>query len=359
MRLRPARAGKRLCAGARSLVVLATLALLTAVAGLPPANATFSASTATSTSFTAYSLAAPTGLGASGTSTVTLSWTATTSGSASGTRVFRGTASGGPYTQIAQIAGLATTSTTDTPGTGTFYCVVEAYYNGGGANWTSPDSNQASITITPTPAFMRTVGTATCGDTSNTVTVPAGGVAAGHTLIVRLSNRGNNAGAVSASDSKGNTYTLDADILTFPSRTTVFSAYISTALVQNDTITVTHPSSSSESVAVGEFSGIASTNRVETASTATANTGTPSVSLTTTNANDLVYGTFAMQGNMTVTDPAGWTTHSFLSPSCGGGPGASTNSGAYRVASSTGTYTYNPTSNSNVWVAAIVAYKAG
>jgi hypothetical protein len=112
-------------------------------------------------------------------------------------------------------------------------------------------------------------------------------------------------------------------------------------------------------VAVGEFSGIASTNRVDTANTTTANTGTPSVSLTTTTANDLVYGTFAMQGNMTVTDPAGWTTHSFLSPSCGGGPGNSTNSGAYRVASSTGTYTYNPTSDSNVWVAAIVAYKAG
>jgi hypothetical protein len=65
-RSRRVRVGGRLRARARSLGVLALLALVTAVAGLPPANATFSANTATSTSFTADSLAAPTGLGASG-----------------------------------------------------------------------------------------------------------------------------------------------------------------------------------------------------------------------------------------------------------------------------------------------------
>src|SRR4051812_40717199 len=209
--MRPrSRVGERRRSMASAVAVLGAVAVLS---GLPTVTANFAASTSTTSSMTAYSLSAPTALGATGTSTVSLSWTATTSGSATGTRVFRGTASGGPYTQIAQIAGLATTSTTDSPGTGTFYYVVEAYYDGGGANWTSPDSNQAAVTITPIPAFVKTVGTASCGGTSDAVTVPAGGVAAGHTLIVRLSNRSNNVGAVSASDSKGNTYTLDADIL--------------------------------------------------------------------------------------------------------------------------------------------------
>ena len=87
------------------------------------------------------SLAAPTSLTVSG--TVTLTWTATTSAYATGTRVYRSTTSGGPYTQIAQIVGLATTTYNDAPGAGTFFYVVAAYYNAGGANWTSPNSNEA------------------------------------------------------------------------------------------------------------------------------------------------------------------------------------------------------------------------
>jgi len=89
-------------------------------------------------------LAAPTSLSLSGAATVTLSWTATTSGWASGTQILRSSTSGGPYTQIAQITGLSTTTYNDTPGTGNYYYVVRGYYNGNGANWTSPNSNEAA-----------------------------------------------------------------------------------------------------------------------------------------------------------------------------------------------------------------------
>ena len=85
-------------------------------------------------------LAAPTLLTLSG--SVNLSWTATTSSYASGTRIFRATSSGGPYVQIAQLVGLSTTTYTDSPGTGVFFYVVVAYYNANGANWTSVNSNE-------------------------------------------------------------------------------------------------------------------------------------------------------------------------------------------------------------------------
>lgn len=100
-----------------------------------------------SNSFSTLTLAAPTGLTASpyGT-TVNLSWTATSSTRATGHRVLRATSAGGPYSQIAQIAPRTTTTYADSPGGGTFYYVVRSYYDAGGANWFSANSNSASAT---------------------------------------------------------------------------------------------------------------------------------------------------------------------------------------------------------------------
>jgi signal peptidase len=98
------------------------------------------------------SLAAPTSLTANGIgATVNLNWTATTSSNATGTAVLRGTASGGPYSEITRISGLGTTAYADTPGNGTFYYVVQAYYSANGANWTSGNSNEASATASTCP----------------------------------------------------------------------------------------------------------------------------------------------------------------------------------------------------------------
>src|SRR5712691_9132197 len=109
-------------------------------AGIPAGWATFTKTTSAAGSVSTATLAAPTSLavsvsGSGPTATVTLTWTATTSSWATGTRVFRGSVSGGPYAQIAQISGLGTVSFADSPaGGGTFYYVVEAYYSGNGAN---------------------------------------------------------------------------------------------------------------------------------------------------------------------------------------------------------------------------------
>ena len=93
-----------------------------------------------SNNFTADTLNSPTGLTATGGSSVSLGWTATSDTYASGHRVFRGTANGGPYSQIAQVTPRTTTTYTDSPGAGSYYYVVRAYYQ----NWESLNSNEKS-----------------------------------------------------------------------------------------------------------------------------------------------------------------------------------------------------------------------
>jgi cellulose 1,4-beta-cellobiosidase len=94
-----------------------------------------------------------TGLGATaacdgpGTAKVTLSWTATASSFADGSDVYRGSASGGPYTNIAHVTGRTTTTFADTglTQTTTYYYVIQATAN----SWTSVNTAQAQAT-TPT-----------------------------------------------------------------------------------------------------------------------------------------------------------------------------------------------------------------
>src|SRR5207302_9984225 len=96
-------------------------------------------------------------------------------------------------------------------------------------------------------ALVRNVGSTGSGATGTTiaVTVPAGSVAAGHTLIVTVA-LDPAAAAVSCSDSKGNTYTKDVDLTlgsgTDGVRTVVCSAAVRTPLAAGNTIVVTHPS---------------------------------------------------------------------------------------------------------------------
>ena len=76
-------------------------------------------------------------------SDVNLSWTATVDTYATGHRVLRGTASGGPYSQIAEVTPRTTTTYTDSPADGTYYYVLRAFYQ----NWESVNGNEASATV--------------------------------------------------------------------------------------------------------------------------------------------------------------------------------------------------------------------
>lgn len=135
----------------RPLLPLA-VALVMVTAGMSQAVFVESAVTVPG-SFKATTLAAPTGVTAtvSTDGRVELSWIATPSTRATGHRVLRSIQSSGPYTQIAQIAGLTTTTFTDNPGPGTYSYVVRSYYAANGADWFSPDSTAAIVTVTHRP----------------------------------------------------------------------------------------------------------------------------------------------------------------------------------------------------------------
>jgi len=92
--------------------------------------------------FTGDTLTPPTNPKGGGGATVTLNWTITSKTYASGYRVLRGTASGGPYSQIAQVTPRTTASYVDTPGNGIFYYVLRSYYQ----NWESVNSSEVAAT---------------------------------------------------------------------------------------------------------------------------------------------------------------------------------------------------------------------
>jgi glucose/arabinose dehydrogenase len=159
--------------------------------------------------------------------------------------------------------------------------------NGGGNTF----SNEATLTVTSVPpaaAFVKLIGTASLsksGNTSITIPVPAGGVAAGHAVLL-AATVGTFAGAVACRDSKGNVYSVDADIRG-TGRVFVCSARNIVALVPGDTITATYPGFSGISAAsASEFSGLST---VGPSATKSGNSAVPSVSLSAT-AGDVVFG---------------------------------------------------------------------
>jgi hypothetical protein len=110
----------------------------------------------------------------------------------------------------------------------------------------------ASIALLPTGSaraaigYVGTIGTASSATVGTTlsVAVPAGGVAAGDSIIV-VFTMPDLGPPVTATDSQGNVYAADADAVASGSvHTVVFSARNVRALAAGDTITVTHPASS-------------------------------------------------------------------------------------------------------------------
>jgi len=127
-------------------------------------------------SFQLDTLSAPADLAATGACSVSLSWTATVDTYASGHRIFRGSASGGPYSQIVQVTPRTTTAYTDQPAAGTYYYVTRSFYQ----NWESVNSNEASDTVSAASAPVSFRAAASAGAPSDTLTLtiskPAGAV---------------------------------------------------------------------------------------------------------------------------------------------------------------------------------------
>jgi hypothetical protein len=131
--------------------VLVAASTLMAALGVASSLAAFSAIAQNANdAFTTDALDPPTSLAATGGSTVTLTWTATTDTYAAGHSIYRATSAGGPYAQIAQVTPRTTTAFVDSPSTGTYYYRARAYF----ASWESADSNQVSAAVSAAaPSF--------------------------------------------------------------------------------------------------------------------------------------------------------------------------------------------------------------
>ena len=131
----------------RAALVLANVVVALLGWSVQPALAILTEPETVPATFSTETLDPPTGLAAANglLLRVNLSWTATVDVRATGYQVLRGTASGGPYTQVATVTSTSTTTYQDTvPLPGIYYYVLRTYIG----SWTSANSNQASVVVT-------------------------------------------------------------------------------------------------------------------------------------------------------------------------------------------------------------------
>lgn len=226
--------------------------------------------------------------------------------------------------------------------------------------------NQAQAAI----SFVQNVGAiATKGaHTELQIVVPAAGVAAGNTVIIGIATdySTNNPPPLIpiCSDSKGNTYTVDREYNYNNSKQgSICSAPITTALVSGDTITVTHTSINASAMSASEFSGLLTVGALDqTAATINQTTNIDStVTATTAQADELLFGSIASENPPTTTFTPGGTFTAL--PSAGtSGSAASSNMtifSEYNIVSSIGTYNATGTlSAAPDSIAIIATYKA-
>ena len=188
--------------------------------------------------------------------------------------------------------------------------------------------------------------------TTTTITVGAGGVAAGRSILLSF-GMDDTPGALSASDSAGNIYSLDvAATNTGDVRTAILSAHDVNALAAGGTITVTHPNTDARGLSAFQFSGISPTAPRDATGTGQGTSSSPSTSAaSTTQSDELVFGSISA-GTGSFTPGAGFTGLPQAS-----GPLGSVNS-EYRIVSATGSYVANGSlGSSTVWAAAVATYR--
>ncbi len=174
---------RRLAAGA--LLVLGVLL----VSNVSVSLARLTSTDTSSGSFATDVLSPPTGLGATGGTTISLSWTATPKTWAAGYTIWRSTSSGGTYTQIASVTPRTTVTYVDSPSAGTYFYKVRAYYQ----NWSSVDAGPVSATVgSPSTstgykacaAASNAADTTAAGDNNGYETNPGNGCALDNTFAV-------------------------------------------------------------------------------------------------------------------------------------------------------------------------------
>jgi len=293
-----------------------------------------------------------------GNASVALSWSAPASNGGSavtGYNVYRGTGAGAEGTTpvASNVAGTGFTDTSLTNGTPYFYRVAAVNAVG-----TSPMSAEASATpqAASTAGYVGRVGSLTVSTarTTSTVTVGSTGVSAGHTVVVSLLLSSTSlTGAVSVTDSGGNTYAVVRDVNDGSAGDRVVTAVSVRvrALPAGATVTMTYPSAAETHAVVDELAGVSGVD-VSAGATGTG-TAFGSGSASTSGAGEVLFGVAGLESSSaTPVWASGWTALPTLSVS------TDRLATAYRIAAVVGSFAASGTGGGQ-WMAALIAFRTG
>jgi len=224
-----------------------------------------------------------------------------------------------------------------------------------GNNMTSTASQNVTATAASSNArYINQIATntSTNSHTSGSVTVwRTGGVAAGDLMVVTVQLTGTSAtGAVSGTDSKGDTLHVASDISdSSGDRLLTLSGIAANGLAVNDQITVSFPTASSYRIMADEVSGVTSLDQ-QSAAGGSGSSFSSGATGTTGQSGEFVFTTVATFGGTSVSWNSGWTaltTYTLGSNALGR---------AYQIPGSTGSFTGSGTANGN-WLAEVVAFR--
>ena len=112
-------------------IIIALAAVAAVAAAVPVSSASFTdLDDNLANTFASDALDSASTLSATTGTSISLSWTSTSDAYATGHRVYRAEASGGPYTAVATLSPRSTVSFVDTPAPGDYFYVVRAVAGG-------------------------------------------------------------------------------------------------------------------------------------------------------------------------------------------------------------------------------------
>jgi parallel beta-helix repeat protein len=283
----------------------------------------------------------------SGTAPVTVAADASASTDPQGQALTYGFAWGDGTTTAAS----ATPTATHAYPTAGSYTVTVTVTNTSGLTSTAP---RAVTVSAPLPGYVGTVGTASSTTTgsSGVITLgPTTTVQQNHLVVVTLEMLAKSAnGAVAATDTAGNTYTVAHSVTVSGGRLVVLTGLTAKPLPAGAKITVTFPGATTYRMVADDLLGVTKVDQVASA-TGTSQSFSSGSTLPTKAAREVVFGavsTFTSSSNPTWT--SAWTA---LTPQAA----ASTNLGrAYQLPTAVGTFQANGTT-SGTWAALVLTFQ--
>ena len=223
-----------------------------------------------------------------------------------------------------------------------------------GNNLTSQATKSVTVTAQPPAAkYVNQIATnySVSSHTAGSVTVyRTAGVAAGDMIIATAQLTGTSTGAVTGTDSKGDTLTVVSDISDGQGNRLVTLAGIAQAgLAVNDMITVKFPTAATYRLITDEVSGVTAADQ-QSAASGTGSTFSSGTTGTTARSGEFVYATVATFGGTSITwssPPTALATYTVGSNALGR---------AYQIPSSTGTVTATGTA-SGTWLTEVITFK--